>query len=343
MEFCAGIVLFHPEVDRLRANIEAISSQVDKLYIVNNAPEDFDRLYEMFGDGGSPKSNALHKSNAPPKSAEIIWVNNDSNLGIAVALNQLITAADKDGYEWILTLDQDSVCDEKLAQKLYEASQNYENTAMVSPRVMERGTLWEDGKKTGNTKRGGNTEQGSTKRGGNTEQGNTPNTPKQGNTPDIEDMTFCITSGTLTNIKAVKSVGGFEERLFIDEVDRDICIRLRYQGYRLLRANTAELNHQFGLELVHRKLFFKTYSYRNYSPFRVYYQVRNLVYMVRKYGSDYKTYPAWRLIRPLFTFFVKFIFEPERFARLKAFFKGYAAGLFMKAEKVKPKPKLSQN
>lgn len=284
MKGCAGIVVFYPDIDRLKQNIEAVVPQVDKLYLVNNAPDDVERLHGVIAENSS---------------ASIVWIYNDKNLGIAGALNQLMAAAESDGFEWILTLDQDSICSDGFVDKLHTVAINYDGVAMVAPRVVERGVVWEDGKTTARY-------------------------------DEVEDVVFCITSGTLTNIASVKDIGGFDERLFIDEVDRDICIRLRRSGYRLLRVNAAELQHEFGDKLVHRRIFFKVYKYRNYSPFRVYYQVRNLVYMVRKYGADYKPYPAWRLVRPFFTFFVKFIFEPQRLKRLSAFVRGYAAGLTMK-------------
>lgn len=294
MKICAGIVLFHPETERLKQNIDAIFPQIDKLILVNNSPEDFERIKSV--------TASLETDNC----GKIEWINNNENLGIATALNQMLTAADSAGFKWLLTLDQDSVCSDGYVDKLYEVARNFNDAAMVSPRVIERGKVWEDDVKPREKDR------------------------DEAVQTDVEDVRFCITSGTLTNIEAIKRVGGWNERLFIDEVDREICIKLKYKGFRMLRVNSAELHHEFGIEHVRRRILFMVYEYRNYSPFRVYYQMRNLVYMVRKYGADYKPHPAWRLIRPFFTFFVKFIFEPQRLKRLSAFVRGYSAGLVMK-------------
>lgn len=302
MKICAGIILFHPDIERLRQNIGAVLPQVDRLVLINNAPDETQMLDEALSsvtaDTASGKTDGI----------AIVRINNEENLGIAAALNQLLAYAGKNGYRWVLTLDQDSICGENLVEKLCEAADDHGNAAMVSPLIIERGTVWEDKKPSGRADK----------------------EKKSQKAADVEDIPFCITSGTLTNVEAVQNAGGFNERLFIDEVDRDMCIRLRYKGHRILRVNTVKLEHEFGVELVHRRLLFKVYKYRNYSPFRVYYQIRNMVYMVRKYGADYKPYPLWRLIRPFLTFTVKFIFEPHRLKRLSAFFRGYTAGLFMK-------------
>ena len=287
MRVCAGIVLFHPNIERIEQNIKAVLPQVDKLIFINNAPEESEKLREV----------------CLKLSGDLIWIDNEKNAGIAAALNQLMKCADEGGFRWILTLDQDSICGDGLVDKLLDAGKSYANAAMISPQIIERGKLWDD-YGTMNI-----------------------NADKPG---EIDEVLHCITSGTLTNVKAVLDNGGFNEWLFIDEVDRDMCIRLRYRGFRLLRVNAARMQHEFGEKLVRRKILFKTYEYRNYSPERVYYQIRNRLYMIRKYRADYRSHPIWQRFRPLFTFTVKFIFEPKRLKRLPAFVRGYFAGLFAK-------------
>jgi len=281
MTVCAGIVLFNPESERLKENINTVLPQVDLLVLVDNASFDTEKLQETFVD------------------ERIVWILNETNTGVATALNQLINYVSEKDCEWVLTLDQDSVCGENLVEKLVAAGQTNEKAAMISPRIIERGA---DTEKTD------------------------PGKPIQ----EVEEVPICITSGCLTNVKAVLDAGGFNDWLFIDHVDHDMCIRLRLKGYSILRVNAAVLFQEYGLEVVRRKLFFVPVEYHNYTPFRVYYQARNMLYMVRKYGSDFKPLPFFHYFRPIAVFFVKFMFEPERFQRLKAFIKGYVTGLFMK-------------
>jgi len=310
MKVCAGIVLYNPDAKRLAENINAIKPQVDMLVFVDNASANIDEVRSKFADDNH------------------IWIINETNQGIAVALNQLIDFADKNGYEWILTLDQDSICEENLVNKLLEvikveknaekeslaeknalaererlaereASADNRKTAMLGPLIMDRGIADAD-------------------------------LPPDKTLADIEDVRFCITSGCLTDVKAVADVGGFNEWLFIDEVDREICLRLLHRGYRLLRVNTVELKHEYGSKTVTRKLLWKEVIYRNYAPIRVYYQTRNLVYMMRKYGREYTPRLFYRWVRLFFAFSVKFICERDRIQRLKAFAKGLKEGLSVK-------------
>ncbi|MCL2424864.1 MAG: glycosyltransferase family 2 protein [Oscillospiraceae bacterium] len=293
---CAGIVLFNPDIERLAQNIGAIESQVEKLVFVDNASDNIDEMQVRFND------------------EKYVWIKNDANVGIAAALNQLIGFADENDYKWILTLDQDSICGDDLVQKLLVAADEesdvsnklnalgrittdvVERVAMVAPLVNDRGNLEAE-------------------------------MSSDAVQAEIEDVRMCITSGCLTNVRSVIDIGGFNEWLFIDEVDREICLRLLLQGYRLLRVNTVQLCHEFGLKTVNRKFLWKDVTYHNYTPFRIFYQIRNIVYMMRKYKRDYTPSIFRRWIRMFATFSVKFIFERDRMERLKAFIKGIYAGL----------------
>lgn len=290
MKVCTGIVLFNPEIERLRQNIDAVLPQVDSLILVDNASIEIEELQKAFPDD------------------RLIWILNKENLGVATALNQLLKYADENGYEWVLTLDQDSICGEDLVDKLLVAVQSdgvqsdrslSNNIAMISPRIIERGV---------------------------DEAEESPGIP----VPDIEEVKICITSGCLTNVKAILNTGGFNDWLFVDHVDHDMCIRLRYGGYRILRVNNAQIHQEYGLKVIRRKLLFWNVEYHNYTPLRVYYQARNMLFMVRKYGADFKPHPFFHYFRPIAVFFVKFIYEPEKLQRLRAFIKGYTKGLFMK-------------
>jgi len=293
---CAGIVLYNPDVERLVQNIRAVENQVEKLIFVDNASQNIDEIQEHFND------------------SKYIWIKNDANIGIAAALNQLVNYANENGYQWILTLDQDSICGNDLVSKLLVAaekengekdklnaigrvrSDDVDRVAMAAPLVNDRGII------------------------------ETETTPIDMDA-EAEDVRMCITSGCLTNVKSVIDIGGFNEWLFIDEVDREMCLRLLLQGYRLIRVNTVELSHEFGLKTVTRRLLWKKVTYHNYTPFRIYYQIRNIVYMMRKYRTDYTPSLFRRWVRMFATFSVKFIFEPDRINRLKAFTRGIYAGL----------------
>ena len=282
MKVCAGIVLYNPDVERLKLCVEAVRGQVDQLIFVDNASADIDELQKQFDYD------------------KCVWIKNEENLGIAKALNQLIDFADKNDYPWILTLDQDSICEDGMVQKML-ASQPLDEESnkaigMISPSIIDRGTS------------------------------EVVDKPSDKPPSDIEDVSFCITSGCLTNVKAILDIGGFNEWLFIYDVDREICIRLLRRGYRIVRVNNTKLYHEHGLKTVYRRFLWKKIVYRNYTPFSVYYMTRNLVYMLKKYGKEYSPHPFLRWVRLYFAFCVKFIFESDRMQRLKAFRRGIRDG-----------------
>ena len=308
MKVCAGIILYDPDVERLKLSLEAVRTQVDRVVFVNNASgnasNNADGLRELFSD------------------SQYVWISNEENLGIAKALNQLVEFADSNGYEWILTLDQDSICEDGMVQKMLaiveaeeravietgesavvETEENAfaegKKIAMVAPFIVDRGVTDKD------------------------EKSGKP-------VPDSEDIKFCITSGCLTRVEAIVDTGGFNEWLFVYDVDREICIRLLRRGYRLVRVNNTKLYHEHGTKTVYRRLLWKRVVYHNYSPFSVYYMTRNLVFMLRKYGSEYAPRPFFRWVRLFFAFCVKFIFESDRIQRLKAYVKGLRDGFSVK-------------
>jgi len=286
MKICAGIVLCNPDIGRLGKNIEAVMPQVNKLILVDNASDNIDELKQTFQD------------------ERIDWITNAENRGMSGALNQMLDYADNNGFRWILTLDDDSVCDDNMVYELLSAVSYYDNAAFISPCVIDRDIA--DANKTRADKTG------------------------KEPVPNIEEISMCITAGSLANVKAVISTGGFDERLFIDHVDHDMCLRLRRLGYRIVRVNSAKLWQEFGKETIRRRFLWKVYTQRGYAPFRVYYQTRNCIYMLRKYGKEFKRRPKFFYVHMIFAFFARFLYEPKRLSRLKAFITGYFAGLFMK-------------
>lgn len=87
----AGIVLYNPDIIRLKENIDSIMPQVDVLLLVENGSNDTAYLNELENYVG------------------VIIVKNRKSMGIAYALNQILGYGYSHGFKWVLTLDQDSV------------------------------------------------------------------------------------------------------------------------------------------------------------------------------------------------------------------------------------------
>ncbi|MFV0586048.1 glycosyltransferase family 2 protein [Bacteroides reticulotermitis] len=227
----ASIVLYNPDIERLRNNISAILPQVDKLYIFDN------------GSNIMEEEQFCHKN-------EIVYVKSEENVGIAKALNEIVDMAQRDGYEWVLTLDQDSIAPTGLIEE-YNKYINYEDLGMICCKIVDRNF----GERIYN----------------------------QGYNCGTEYVKMCITSASAIRIPAWKQVGGFCEKMFIDSVDFDICLSLIEQEYRILRTNNVQLLHEVGHS---QKVNFlgKEELVFNHNPLRCYYMVRNELLLGMRHG-----------------------------------------------------------
>jgi rhamnosyltransferase len=121
MKISCGIVSFNPDIDLLQSNIEAIKSQVEQIFVVDN---------------GSDNVNAVE--NLADQYCSVQLIKNTENRGIAAALNQCCEASAEDGCHWIVTLDQDSVCPEHFVDGLSQFIDVEEKVGIVAPLVVDR-------------------------------------------------------------------------------------------------------------------------------------------------------------------------------------------------------------
>lgn len=96
----AGIVLYHPDIRRLKENIEAVYPQVEALILVDNGSENREEIQELLKNY---------------ENVVCIW--NRENAGVAKALNQIMEEAVRRGFRRVLTLDDDSVCDRNMIRE----------------------------------------------------------------------------------------------------------------------------------------------------------------------------------------------------------------------------------
>lgn len=227
MRILAAIVLYFPDTKRLRDNINAILPQVDGIAFFNNG-------------GTMPQTIEL---------PGIVLDSESKNVGIAAALNHLCQYAIDNEYDWILTLDQDSVCPEGLILE-YKKYLGNPKIGMICPRILDRnyGSLHYDGQEGAG----------------------------------IEKIDACITSASLLRLSAWQQVRGFWEDLFIDMVDFDMCWSLQEKGFIILRTNLKSLLHEIGHS---KRVLFRGEEnvIYNHPPIRSYYISRNTIAVGRKH------------------------------------------------------------
>lgn len=120
MEIAAGIVLYNPNLCRLKENIESIYKQVELLILIDNESLEINKIEKEYKNYN-----------------KIILIKNNKNLGIATALNQIMFFSKSKGYKWVLTLDQDSVCPTNMIEE-YIKYVYIEKVAIISPLIIDR-------------------------------------------------------------------------------------------------------------------------------------------------------------------------------------------------------------
>ena len=264
----ASVVVYKPDPERLKENIASVLPQVSRVLLVVNEDRDYEELL------------------LPLAGDKLCVIKNGKNAGIAYALNRAMYYAHQNGFEWVLTLDQDSVCPPDLVEKLLPHT-NKTDVAMVAPRIQDR----------------------------NLEALAPAEEP-------WEYIKICITSGTLTRVSAWRKAGGFDNRLFIDYVDYDLCARLFLKGFRIVQDNTVCLLHEVGKKKVLRIGKNHRYELYNHAPARCYYYVRNRGYYIKKYPEFVDVEKEKKLLRD--RVLVMLLFERKRVRKAIAVLKGIA-------------------
>ena len=97
----AGVVTYNPEIKRLKENISSIQNQVTTVVIFDNGSNNVDNIQNLILG-----------------LANVVFIKSEKNLGIAAALNRLMQWGNDKGYDWMLSLDQDSVCEENFVARM---------------------------------------------------------------------------------------------------------------------------------------------------------------------------------------------------------------------------------
>lgn len=276
-KICVGIVTYNPEEKQFFKCFKSVLNQ-----------ENVDRVYIF--DNGSQNREFIKYKIEKYKKVEIIY--SEYNVGIAKALNEICKRAEKQKYNWILTMDQDSICERNMLKNMLPYA-DIINIGIVAPAVEFRvnNILIHETKNKHNK---------------------------------IESIRACITSGSLMNIEAWKKVSGFNEWMFIDHVDNDICTNMIINGYKIIRVNDALLYQRAG-EMNYINFFGKKILLPNYSKTRNYYICRNTVYYLKKY-KKYINYKH-ELITFIYSIIVKLLFEKNKIATIMSTFKGISDGM----------------
>jgi rhamnosyltransferase len=230
--------------------------------------------------------------------AGVQLIRNGANLGIATALNLGIRQALQTGCQWVATFDQDSSIPEHFFEGLFRAYRQCpaaEQTGMIVPGKWSALAA-------------------------------EPAPPTRSEEPLFTFVTASMASGNLVKAGIFKSVGFYDDALFIDYVDADFCLRLQKCGFKILSATTVVLKHELGTKQTRNLLGFRL-SFRIHAAWRYYYIMRNRVVLYRRYFS---LAPRWVLRDAVWLLLESgriIILEEGRRAKLNAVFRGIWDGV----------------
>jgi len=221
-----------------------------------------------------------------PETGRFQVIANGINKGIGEPLNIAARIAIEENFEWLLTMDQDSRFQEGSIEELKRAaSGSGKNVGLVSPFHL------------------------------------TPNATPPHFNESTKKIKLTMTSGNLLRLSAWTTTGPFDEKLFIDSVDHEYYLRLRKNGFTLLRANNSILLHPLG-EIRYKKILFLRLKTTNHSALRRYYITRNRLHVSFKYFfSDFWFF--FREMKELVkSFFVVLLLDDDKFKKIRMMWLG---------------------
>lgn len=230
----AVLVTYHPDPTLLDNVIDSLVTQVRTLYIIDNTPEG-----TRFSRFSYPNISII------PMHA---------NKGIAHAQNTGMENARKNGADFILLSDQDTLYPENYVQNMIHCIDDPKTTAAVAPLFRdtqtgsEKGVFYRSDRMTFQKF-----------------------VPQKG----IYEVAQAIASGMILNVPSLEKIGMMDESLFIDWVDFEWCWRARAHGYTILGNADVTITHRLGDSA--KNIAFRQVNLR--SPIRHYYITRNAFHL----------------------------------------------------------------
>jgi len=275
---CAIVVTYYPD-SSFDERIKILLPQVEQIVVVDNTPEE---------------SRKPRCETALQNMAQMHFIENQNNLGIAAALNQGLEHALKEGFRWVLTLDQDTQCYPDMVDTLIKVASATKTTPMVI---------------------GGNY----------LDPYNRKTKFPVGEAEESLKQKTVITSGCLINSIMAAAIGKFREDYFIDQVDHEFCLRARAHGHQIVATRKPVMIHSVGAPGGVRLPLLGVLP--NHPPLRKYYIARNTLVTIVQY---WRREPQWclrRLIRLLLGLGEMALLEKQRYRKVRAFAGGIVDGL----------------
>ena len=195
---------------------------------------------EAFGRAG--EVNVLLWDNSPSAGAGeglprgVAYFGDESNSGLATAYNRALEWAELHGAEWLLTLDQDTAVRADFFVKMAaaaRASARYAGIAAIVPQIAA----------------------GERQLAPNRFQfGAIPRWYRKGYVGVPAEPVFAFNSGAMLRVDALKQVGGYDPRFWLDNSDAMIFSKLHEHGKRVYIAGEIQVEHEFSMKDMQKRM-----------------------------------------------------------------------------------------
>lgn len=244
----AAILVTYNPDEILKSVIRSLASQVDHVLVIDNNSSDKSQL--MAAIAGFDRVELLEQ---------------EQNHGLGTAYNKGIRHCIQLGYSEFLLSDQDSIFDAGFVEAMSAAQAVFPN-ALLGPMVIDR-------------------ERSTPKKYEILSRWRFSRISIGGNPVPV---TLLIGSGLFVQRTLFDRIGQFNERLFVDYVDTDYCLRARSHGVQCIVIPQARIFHQMG-NCTDHTLFGIHFHPKNYSSFR-----KRIIY--RNRACLWKSYPSVGLV-----------------------------------------------
>lgn len=121
IDIIAGIILYNPDVDFLKKNLEILKRNSIKTVLFDNTE---------YTDNNKVKDEFENQE-------DIIYISENKNFGMSIALNRIMEIAKESNFNWCITFDQDT----EIPDNIFEEYSQYledKSVGIITPQLMDK-------------------------------------------------------------------------------------------------------------------------------------------------------------------------------------------------------------
>jgi rhamnosyltransferase len=268
----------------------------NKACFIKNITE-ISKYYRIYVYDNSRESLELNINN-------IYYFHDELNNGLAVAINHCVDVALAEGIINAIYFDQDSKTNIELIDSLFNSYDylqlKHNNIFAVGPQpVMDSGVEY-------------------------------PVRISKNMECNYFYATEIITSGMTFKLEDIKDIGYFDEDLYLDLVDFDICWRANKNNLKTIIDKNIKMLHEVGINTINVPFRPLPVS----SPIRNYYQIRNILFVALHKEKKSLFIVLYYLLRKSVNISLNLIFADNRLLRLKYSYMGIRDAVLKKMGKL---------